>query len=153
MQADFHGIKQKWRRPHPRSFLSASVCEVCLLRLLDSLRVITGLGIDPNDIAFVDEHRHMDGGAGFECDGFGRVAGGIAFDGGSGFGDLEFDLDRIAECDDLVIECRRIKDAVRFDEFDVVTHLLVGELETVTRVLRIAEPVFAAICEIGRAHV
>ena len=50
--------------------------------------------IDFDDISLVDEHRHLDFGAGFNGGGLGGVGGGVAFHARLGMGNLQLDKHR-----------------------------------------------------------
>lgn len=116
-----------------------------VLCLFDALSVVTAVGIDPDDVPFIDEHRNIDGRSGFEGDDLRGVAGSVSFDRRCGLSHLEFDLDRIAKTDDVVIESRCLNDRVRLDEFNARPDMVVVERESICSIFRIAEPEFTLV--------
>lgn len=61
--------------------------------LAGTLYVLAGLGVDADDVVFVDEERHIDHGARFNFYLLGASLGGIATDGRRSFDNFEIHLD------------------------------------------------------------
>src|SRR5579862_3699899 len=99
-------------------------------------------GVDANDVACLDEERHLYGGTGFEFRGLGGVGGRVTFEAGIGFDNLELDVCRQVHADGRAVvklhvdhhavfqEVGRATDEIALQR-DVLERLLIHEMKTV----------------------
>ena len=86
---------------------------------LYSFEIFAGTGVDSDLVAFVDEHRYLDLGAGFNNCKFGDVGGGVAFYARFCLGDLEFDERGRLNGEYVALVGNETAGIAFFDEFEV----------------------------------
>lgn len=124
-----------------------------MLCLLHPFGIFARVGVDTDDIAFVDEKRDVHLGTGREGRELGAARDGVALHCWRSFFHHEVDFHRDLDRHRLFLVGENLDDGVRGEPLHLVMDSIGGEGETVLRVALLSEPTLLVIAvEIDRVH-